>query len=126
MRLRAEAIGALSMFSMRSGALTHSDLAVAQAMADIASIGILHERGIHDSQALAAQLEGALDARIVIEQAKGIVAERNHIDVDAAFQQIRRFARDHNQLLSDTARRIIDGELPPITLIRSTARARPR
>ena len=94
MRLRSEVIGALNLFSARSTALDHHDLAVAQAMADIATIGILQERAIHDSRAFSAQLEAALDSRIVIEQAKGIVAERNRVGVDEAFQQIRQFAAE--------------------------------
>jgi GAF domain-containing protein len=116
MRLRSEVIGALNLFSTRSVALDQHDVAVAQAMADIATIGILQERAIHDSRAFAAQLEVALDSRIVIEQAKGIVAERNRVGVDEAFQQIRQFARNHNRLLSETARQIIAGALPTTTL----------
>jgi hypothetical protein len=100
MRLRSQVIGALNLFSTRSTALTQRDLTVAQAMADIATIGILQERAIHDSRAFSAQLEAALDSRIVIEQAKGIVAQRNQVSVDEAFQQIRHFARSHNRLLS--------------------------
>ena len=124
MRLRSEVIGALNLFSTRGKALTHLDLAVAQAMADIATIGILQERAIHDSRAFAAQLETALDSRIVIEQAKGIVAERNRVGVDEAFQQIRQFARNHNRLLSETARQIIAGALPTTTLTGQSPKAR--
>jgi transcriptional regulator with GAF, ATPase, and Fis domain len=116
MRLRSQVIGALNLFSTHSTALTQRDLAVAQAMADIATIGILQERAINDSRAFSAQLEVALDSRIVIEQAKGVVAERNQVDVDEAFQQIRRFARNHNRLLSETAREIIAGALLPAAL----------
>ena len=119
MRLRSEVIGALNLFSTRATALNQQDLAVAQAMADIATIGILQQRAIHDSRAFSAQLEAALDSRIVIEQAKGIVAESNRIDVDQAVQQIRNFARNHNRLLSETAREIIAGTLLPIALQRA-------
>jgi GAF domain-containing protein len=116
MRLRSQVIGALNLFSTRSTALSQRDLAVAQAMADIATIGILQERAIRDSRAFSAQLEVALDSRIVIEQAKGIVAERNQVGVDEAFQQIRHFARSHNRLLSETARQIIANAILPATL----------
>jgi len=116
MRLRSDVIGALNLFSSRSVAMTHRDLALAQAMADIATIGILQERAIHDSRAFSAQLEVALESRIVIEQAKGIVAERDRVSVDEAFQLIRRFARDHNRLLSDTARQVIAGSLTATAL----------
>jgi transcriptional regulator with GAF, ATPase, and Fis domain len=111
LRLRGQAVGALNLFSDRAGALGDDDLGVVQAMADIATIGILQERLIHDRGVLTSQLETALESRVVIEQAKGIVAERNHISVDEAFQQIRRFTRNTNQLLSNTARDIVDGTL---------------
>jgi GAF domain-containing protein len=126
MRLRSEVIGALNLFSNRGTLLNEHDLTVAQAMADIATIGILQERAIHDSRAFSAQLETALDSRIVIEQAKGIVAERNQVDVDVAFQQIRSFARNNNRLLSETAREIIAGELTPVALTRSESRQKAR
>ena len=112
MRLRAQVIGALNLFSAEPRALGDDDFRVVQAMADIATIGIIQERSIHDAQSFSAQLELALESRVVIEQAKGIVAERTHIGVDAAFERIRAFARGHNRLLSETARQLIDGSLP--------------
>jgi transcriptional regulator with GAF, ATPase, and Fis domain len=111
LRLRGQAVGALNLFSARAGALDDEDLAVAQAMADIATIGILQERLIHDQSVLTAQLETALQSRVIIEQAKGIVAERDRINVDDAFLRIRRFSRNTNRLLGDTARGIVDGTL---------------
>jgi GAF domain-containing protein len=116
MRLRSQIIGALNLFSTDRTPLGQHDLAVAQAMADIATIGILQERTIHDSRAFSGQLEVALDSRVAIEQAKGIVAERNHVAVDEAFQQIRRYARHNNRLLSEIARQISAGTLLPIDL----------
>jgi transcriptional regulator with GAF, ATPase, and Fis domain len=111
MRLRTDVVGALNMFSTDAGALGDDDIKVVQAMADIATIGILQERSIRDAHAFSTQLEVALESRVVIEQAKGIVAERSHISVDDAFERIRGFARAHNRLLSETARQIIDGTL---------------
>jgi transcriptional regulator with GAF, ATPase, and Fis domain len=118
MRLRSQVIGALNLFSAEPELLNAEDLAVAQAMADIATIGILHERVISDTRDLSAQLEFALESRVAIEQAKGIVAEHNQVNVDRAFELIRRFTRDNNRLLSDTAREIIDGTLSPAELER--------
>ena len=104
--------------------LNEDDLAVAQAMADIATIGILHERVVRDTRDLSSQLEFALESRVAIEQAKGIVAEHTQVDVDKAFELIRRFTRDNNRLLSDTAREIIDGTLQPAELARDRRPAR--
>src|ERR1700712_3981270 len=77
LRLRGVAVGALNLFSAQDGALSDVELQVVQAMADIATIGILQERLIRDQNLLTSQLEAALQSRVVIEQAKGIVAERN-------------------------------------------------
>jgi GAF domain-containing protein len=121
MRLRTQVIGALNLFSTERGALNDDDIRVAQAMADIATIGILQERAIQDGRALSAQLESALESRIVIEQAKGIVAEHDRTSVDEAFQRLRRFAREHNRLLSETARSVIERSLHPEELDRGAA-----
>jgi transcriptional regulator with GAF, ATPase, and Fis domain len=112
MRLRSNVIGALNLFSVDARALVTHDLSVAQALADIATIGILQERSIRDNRTLATQLQGALDSRIVIEQAKGIVAERRRITVDEAFMQIRQYSRNHNRRLTDVAREVVGGGLP--------------
>lgn len=117
MRLRDQAIGALNLFSAGPSLLGDDDIGVAQAMADIATIGILQERVIRDHGVFASQLEFALESRVAIEQAKGIVAEHNQIGVDAAFDRIRRYTRDHNRLLSETARQIIEGTIAPADLI---------
>jgi transcriptional regulator with GAF, ATPase, and Fis domain len=117
MRLRAEVVGALNLFSTGEGRLTDEDLGVAQAMADIATIGILQERVIRDRNAFASQLEFALESRVAIEQAKGIVAEHQQIDVDRAFDLIRRFTRSNNRLLSETARQIVAGTVTPADLV---------
>jgi transcriptional regulator with GAF, ATPase, and Fis domain len=111
LHLRGEGVGALNLFSSAGGALDDDNLRVVQAMADIATIGILQARLIHDQNVLTTQLETALQSRVNIEQAKGVVAERNHIDVDEAFVLIRRFARSTNRLLGDTAAGIVDGSL---------------
>lgn len=123
MRLRAEVIGALNLFSTDPIALGHDDIQVVQAMADIATIGILQERSIRDAHAFSTQLELALESRVVIEQAKGVVSERTKIGVDEAFERIRAFARGHNRLLSETARQIIDGSLPTEELTQPMQRA---
>ena len=125
MRLRSDVIGSLNLFSSEARALGDSDIQVVQAMADIATIGILQERSIRDAHAFSTQLEVALESRVVIEQAKGIVAERSHFGVDEAFALIRGFARSHNRLLSETARQIIDGSLDVDALTATVRSAAP-
>jgi GAF domain-containing protein len=110
MRLRADVIGSLNLFSAEAS-LTDEDLPVVQALADIATIGILQARAIRDSRSFSAQLEAALDSRVVIEQAKGILAEHSQISVDDAFVALRAYSRAHNRLLSETAREVIQGSL---------------
>ncbi len=122
MRLRSQVIGALNLFASHAGALSDDDVVVAQAVADVATIGILQQRMITDTRVFSSQLEVALESRVAIEQAKGVVAERNDVSVDAAFELIRGFARSHNRLLSDTARQIVDGTLVPEQLARPAAR----
>lgn len=112
MRLRSHVIGALNMFSSEAGILAEEDVRVAQAMADVATIGILQERSIQSGRDLSDQLKRALESRVLIEQAKGIVSEHNQIGVDEAFALLRAFTRTNNRLLADTCRQVIDGTLP--------------
>jgi GAF domain-containing protein len=120
MRLRTEVIGALNILSTTSTALSAEDQEVTQALADIATIGILQERALNDAKVVTSQLEGALESRVVIEQAKGIVAERNHVAIDTAFELLRGYARTHNRLLRQTAEDIIDGTLSTDALTEPT------
>jgi hypothetical protein len=128
MRLRDDRIGALNLFANRTSGLVESDQALAQAMADVATIGILHQRFIHQREEVSQQLQVAFTTRIALEQAKGVVAEATGIDMDGAFTLLRRYARHHNILLSEVARRVIDRDLAVETLvIRPGARgSRPR
>jgi transcriptional regulator with GAF, ATPase, and Fis domain len=117
MRLRTDTIGALNLFSVTNAPLRPEDREVAQALADIATIGILQERALNDARVVATQLEAALETRVLIEQAKGIVAERAGVGIDEAFALIRAHTRRHNQLLRQTALAIIDGTLSSNALI---------
>ena len=116
MRLRTNVIGALNLFSTTPEPLNSLDRQVAQALADIATIDILQERALTDGQVVTSQLEGALESRIAIEQAKGMVAEHNHVSVDDAFRLLRGYARKNKRLLRQTALDIIDGTLTTDTL----------
>lgn len=116
MRLRSDVIGALNLLSTTSAPLSPEDQQVAQALADIATIGILQERALSSGHIVLSQLQGALESRVVIEQAKGIIAERNHVGVDDAFTLLRAHARRHNRLLRQAALDIISGALDAGTL----------
>jgi ANTAR domain/GAF domain len=116
LRLRTEVIGAMNIFSSELRELVPEDVNLTQALADAATIGILQERAVKHGSDLAGQLQGALNSRIVIEQAKGIVAERRQVDMDEAFALLRSYARSNRQQLSDVARAIIDHSLAPAEL----------
>jgi transcriptional regulator with GAF, ATPase, and Fis domain len=109
MRLRAQIIGALNLFRATPGILSHEDLRVGQALADVATIGLLQERSARRSEILHEQLQGALNSRVAIEQAKGKLAERLGLDMDQAFAMLRNYARARNLRLSDLAQAFIDG-----------------
>jgi GAF domain-containing protein len=109
MRLRTEVIGALNFFDTDPGALDAGKLRVGQALADVATIGLLQHRAISQRDALTEQLQTALNSRVLIEQAKGMVAERLHLDLAEAFALLRGSARSHNRRLSDLAQAIVDG-----------------
>ncbi|MGH3906890.1 MAG: GAF and ANTAR domain-containing protein [Pseudonocardiaceae bacterium] len=121
MRLRSETIGALNLFHAEAGPLAVDDLKVAQALADVATIGILQERTIRDNQVLAEQLQTALNSRVIIEQAKGALSERCGVDMAEAFSLLRAHARRHNQRLSDVARAVVEDSIP-IDGLRSVTR----
>ncbi len=108
MRLRADVIGALVLLCPAPGPLPERDIRAAQALADVATIGILHHRAAQESRLLAEQLEYALTSRIIIEQAKGIVAERLGLDVEQSYETLRRYSRQHNRRLVDLSRSVVE------------------
>jgi GAF domain-containing protein len=111
LRLRGEAIGAMNLFHGQPGALPEADLAMGQALADVATIGILQERAIRSSEVVTEQLQAALNSRVIIEQAKGVLAQRGNLTMVAAFDRLRRYARNHNARLSEVARKVVETDL---------------
>lgn len=111
MRLHGVSIGSLNIFRTEPGAIDERDLAVVQAFADVATIGILHQRALAESMTARAQLQHALDSRIVIEQAKGASAFANDISVEEAFERMRAHARRRSLPLTEVARQIVSLEL---------------
>jgi len=124
MRLRTETIGALNLFRTRPGRLSEVDLKIGQAMADVATVGLIQERAIAASELLATQLQTALHSRVQLEQAKGVLAQRAGLPMDQAFQLMRDYARSHNRRLSDVAAQIIEGVLDD-EVLRKDRRTRP-
>jgi GAF domain-containing protein len=116
MRLNGQTIGALNLFRAGEGSLPDADVLAAQSFADVATIAILQRRAAAEAQAVNEQLTHALNSRIVIEQAKGMVAERTGLDMAQAFKRLRAHARNHNLRLADVAADIIDGTLSVASL----------
>ncbi|NLP82260.1 GAF and ANTAR domain-containing protein [Microbacterium sp. CFH 90308] len=111
MRLRDVTIGTLNLLRSTPGSPPDDDVAAARAFADVATIGILHERTLRESEVLSTQLQTALNSRVLIEQAKGVVSFTAGVPVDEAFTLIRTYARGHGLRLSDVAARLVRREL---------------
>ncbi|TDE03136.1 ANTAR domain-containing protein [Jiangella asiatica] len=111
LRLRDTVIGTMNLFGSAADALEGEAVALAQAFADVATIGILHERTVREYELVAEQLQSALNSRILIEQAKGVLAERLSLSVDEAFAWLRDNARRHNRKLHDVAAAVVDGSV---------------
>ncbi len=109
LRLREVTIGSLNLFRDHEGAMNGSDALAARGLADVATISILQERTIKDATAAQEQLQRALDSRVLIEQAKGVISHTHHLDMDAAYRLIRHHARSTETLLSVVASEIVDG-----------------
>lgn len=107
MRLRGQVIGAMNLFRAEPGELDAGTAALAQAMADIATIGLLQERAIREGQMLSEQLQRALSSRVVIEQAKGMLGERHTLPLEDAFALLRRHARSHRLNLTELAQAVV-------------------
>ncbi|MCX4824532.1 GAF and ANTAR domain-containing protein [Streptomyces sp. NBC_01142] len=112
MRLRDDVVGTLNLFRAAPGPFDPADTPIAQALADVATISLLQQRSTHRSNVLNDQLQTALNSRVLIEQAKGKLAERQGIDMEQAFTALRGYARAHNRRLSDLARAFIDETEP--------------
>jgi hypothetical protein len=117
MRLRGTTLGALNLFGDEAGALAVDDLQLAQALAHVASIALVADKATSDKDTINQQLQLALTSRVVIEQAKGIVAQLGTLDMDRAFAVLRRYARDRNERLSDVAQQVVSGKLAGLQLL---------
>lgn len=111
MRVHSRTIGAMGLFGARAGSLTAEDAAIGQALADVATISLMQERTIREAALVNEQLQGALNTRVLIEQAKGVIAHTAGVDMDQAFSLLRNHARANSQSLHVTAGRIVDRSL---------------
>lgn len=111
LRLRTSVIGAMNLFSAEDRDISEPDSHLAQALADVASIAILQDQMIRQSDLRAGQLQHALDSRVAIEQAKGMLAERAQVEMDQAFTMLRTHARSSRLHLTAVALQVVDGTL---------------
>lgn len=109
LRLGGQRVGALNLFRSEVGTLAAADIAIGQALADVATAGILHQRLVTQSELINRQIQTALNTRITIEQAKGVIAERGHVEMEKAFALLRSYARRTRQRLADVAQSVIEG-----------------
>ena len=111
MRKRDQTIGALNLYCVDRSPMSAGDVSLGQAMADVATIGLLQERIIRQQEILSEQLQNALNSRVLIEQAKGVLAERVGIEVEEAFALLRAYARRSHQTLTGVASGLLDGTI---------------
>jgi transcriptional regulator with GAF, ATPase, and Fis domain len=112
MRLRDNVLGALGLFGTTAGALGDDDLDLGQALAHVASVALVSDRATADHAAVAEQLQSALTSRVLVEQAKGLLAQLGGLEMAQAFEALRHFSRDHNERLTDVAGRVVSRTLP--------------
>lgn len=111
MRLHGVRLGTLGLFGTTVGALSSADLELGQALADVASIALVANQASADHVRLTQQLQTALNSRVILEQAKGQLSQLGNVTMEHAFEALRRYARDHNERLSEVARKVVDREL---------------
>lgn len=112
LRLRDTVLGAVGLFGTHTGVLNADDLRLAQALAHVAAVALVADKAAGDQAMVNEQLQIALTSRVVIEQAKGLLAQLDHLDMAEAFAVLRRYARDHNERLSTVAQALVSRELP--------------
>jgi GAF domain-containing protein len=111
LRFQEQTLGAMNLFSIKPGGLEVTDHSIAQALAEVATVAILGQRTIRHSVEVAEQLQTALDSRVVIEQAKGVLAHQGGLAMADAFDVLRRYARRNNKRVTDCARAVVDSTL---------------
>jgi GAF domain-containing protein len=116
LRVRTDVIGAMNLFRGSDEPFTGTEMQIAQAMAEMAAIGLIQERAARERNLLASQLQAALNSRVIIEQAKGMISEYLTMTVDDAFKLLRNYAHYHNRRLSEVASDVVDRRIPSAAL----------
>ncbi|HZZ52061.1 MAG TPA: GAF and ANTAR domain-containing protein [Pseudonocardia sp.] len=122
LRLRGTAIGALNLWHYEPHTLPKEELALGQALADVATIAILQERAIRRGEVVNEQLQAALTSRVIIEQAKGLLAQHAGLGMAEAFELMRRYARSHNERLAVVARALAERTIEPEAVVETSQR----
>ena len=117
LRLRGNVLGTLGLFGTTVGAFSTSDMTLGQALADVATVALVQDRAAADKATVNEQLQTALTSRVVLEQAKGVLAQQGKLSMERAFVVLRQYARDHNQRLSDVAQALVSRSLLPQQLL---------
>lgn len=126
MRLRHTVIGSLNLLKTEPVGVDEASVRLGQALADVATIGLLQQRAVQDNVVLAEQLQTALNSRVIIEQAKGVVFAHGGVNMQEAFDALRRYARAHSVRLSDVARTVADGTAELDTILPGRTQRAPR
>jgi GAF domain-containing protein len=122
LRLHDQVLGALGLFGSKVGELNERDLRLAQSLADVATISMIQDRVASDRDAVNEQLQTALDTRVVLEQAKGVLAQLGGLAMQDAYAVLVRYARDHNLKLAHLARALVERSMPPGLVLEHAAR----
>ncbi len=104
-------IGALDLFRAEAHVWTDEEMQAAQGLANMASAYVLNHQALSESRTLAGQLQTALDSRIIVEQAKGLLAGRHGLTPNDAFGRLRQYARARGDRLHDVCRHVVEGTL---------------
>ena len=107
LRLRGEVIGTMNLFGEKQAALNAEDASVAQGLADVATIAILQERALKEGSVAREQLQGALDSRVIIEQAKGVISQLRSVNMDEAFALLRQYARSNHRQIREVSEQVV-------------------
>lgn len=114
LRWHDDTVGALNVFLTAAQApMSMSDQRAGRGLADIATIALLQGQRSSEADARTEQLQQALDNRVLIEQAKGLLGERHGLGAREAFERLRRYCRGHNLSLHQAAQEILEGRLDP-------------